>query len=225
MSNLDLWNKVCKTDPKNTKEVKFGRKFTAIDPHSQIKAATEQFGSAGIGWGWSVSKIIPLEAINEIGVLVRLWHGYGGEIADGLNDRFFIEQFGQAGLFINKEQTMKDGDCLKKATTDGLTKCLSYLGFNADIFEGKFEDNKYVQQVAQDFAQDAQAERAAEYFKPLIDEDSIEETHQKIKDGWARLNQEQQKKVYSLLHDKALDCNRKYKTLLDDHLSYKGEEI
>jgi len=36
---------------------------------------------------------------------------------------------------------------MKKATTDGITKCLSMLGFNADVFLGKFDDNKYVQEL------------------------------------------------------------------------------
>ena len=40
----------------------------------------------------------------------------------------------------------------KKATTDALTKLLSRLGFNADVFLGLYDDNKYVEQVASEFA-------------------------------------------------------------------------
>jgi hypothetical protein len=36
-----------------------------------------------------------------------------------------------------------DEDAPKKAMTDGLTKALSHLGFNADVFLGKFDGNKY----------------------------------------------------------------------------------
>ena len=50
------------------------------------------------------------------------------------------------------KKTKPDSDCFKKATTDGLTKALSYLGFNADIFLGKFEDSKYVEQLKEEFA-------------------------------------------------------------------------
>ena len=53
---------------------------------------------------------------------------------------------------MKKSEKKKDTDCMKKATTDGLTKCLSFLGFNADIFLGKFDDCKYVQQVTEEFA-------------------------------------------------------------------------
>ena len=139
---LALWNTVSKTDPKVTKKVKFGREFTAIDPYSQIHEATKQFGPAGTGWGWTVQRI-EYTTTNEVAILVRLWHG----VVD-----CFIEQWGQAGLYIDNKDTKKDGDCFKKATTDGLTKCLSYLGFNADVFMGKFDDNKYVQQMASEFS-------------------------------------------------------------------------
>ena len=37
-----------------------------------------------------------------------------------------------------------DDDCIKKVATDALTKGLSKLGFNADVFMGRFDDNKYV---------------------------------------------------------------------------------
>ncbi len=143
MSNLDLWNEVECTNPDHTKKVTFGRAITAIDPYHQIKNATQQFGPAGKGWGWSVvdTKFLPT---NEVACLVRVWHG---------DDTKYIEQWGQNGLFIDKAEKKKDTDCMKKATTDGITKCLSMLGFNADIFLGKFEDNKYVLKMQEKFNQ------------------------------------------------------------------------
>jgi hypothetical protein len=139
--NLRLWNAVEKTNPAHTKKVTFGRAITAIDPYRQIKNATEQFGAAGEGWGWSVvdTKFLPT---NEVACLVRVWH---------LSTDKYIEQWGQNGLFMDKAEEKKDADCMKKATTDGLTKCLSMMGFNADIFLGKFDDSKYVQQVKAEF--------------------------------------------------------------------------
>ena len=131
---MKLWNAVSKTNPNYTKTVKFGREFTAIDPHSQIMEATRAFGPAGQGWGWTVAQVEYLPT-KDAAVLVRLWHG------DKDNS---VEQWGQAGLYMDKNNTKTDNDCMKKATTDGLTKCLSYLGFNADVFLGKFDDSKYV---------------------------------------------------------------------------------
>lgn len=136
-----LWQRVEKTNPAHTKKVNFGRAITAIDPYRQIESATQEFGPAGEGWGWEVKRVDHLTT-NEVCVLISMWHGASG-------GRF--EQWGQASLYIDKAEKKKDTDCMKKATTDGITKCLSMLGFNADVFLGKFDDNKYVQQVTEDF--------------------------------------------------------------------------
>ena len=69
-SNMDLWNRVCKTDPSHTKKVTFGRAITAIDPYRQIEAATREFGPAGQGWGWEVKQVEHLPT-NAVAVLVR----------------------------------------------------------------------------------------------------------------------------------------------------------
>ena len=160
MSNMDLWNRVSKTNPNHTKEVNIGRKITAIDPYRQIEAATQEFGPAGQGWGWEVVRFEKLEVINQIGVLVRVW----------IKDHGSVDQWGQAGLYIDKAEKKKDGDCLKKATTDGITKCLSYMGFNADVFLGLFDDNKYVaerkaESAAQSFELDDNAKMWIEAIK------------------------------------------------------------
>lgn len=141
--NLKLWDAVEKTNPAHTKKVTFGRAITAIDPYHQIKNATAQFGPAGEGWGWSVvdTKFLPT---NEVACLVRLWHG---------DPSRYIEQWGQNGLFIDNKEEKKDTDCMKKCVTDGLTKCLSTLGFNADVFLGKFDDSKYVQKMKEEFGE------------------------------------------------------------------------
>jgi hypothetical protein len=56
--------------------------------------------------------------------------------------------FGQASLLKTVKGVEKtDEDSVKKALTDAITKGLSYLGFNADVFLGKFDDNKYVQSL------------------------------------------------------------------------------
>ena len=64
-----------------------------------------------------------------------MWHGDRTQT---------VKQVGQKSLGAQKP----DEDAVKKAVTDGLTKCLSYLGFNADVFLGLFDDNKYVQAAA-----------------------------------------------------------------------------
>ena len=132
--HVELWNRVSQTPKDAQKDVKLGRTFTAIDPYYQIMRATEEFGVAGEGWGCEVveTKFLPTD---QVAVLVKLWHG---------KRENYIEQWGQNGFYIDGAKKRPDGDCMKKATTDGLTKCLSYLGFSADIFLKKFCDNKYI---------------------------------------------------------------------------------
>ena len=133
--SLEFWNTVCTTDPEYTKLVKLGRTFTAIDPMYQVMKATEAMGVVTQGWGFNVQEVQYLPT-DQVAVKVRVWKG---------DKESYIEQWGQNGLYIDKAKSMPDTDCMKKATTDGLTKCLSYFGFNADVFLGKFDDNKYVE--------------------------------------------------------------------------------
>jgi len=137
MSNLELWNAVCKTDPKHTKKVSQRGGFTAIDAHYQIESATRQFGPIGIGWGYVTGE--PIFQNSVVIVPVTFWHG------DRANN--FGPIYGCADMFGKRVDT----DAPKKATTDAITKALSMLGFNADVFLGKFDDNKYVQEVTAEF--------------------------------------------------------------------------
>lgn len=137
---MAIWNAVSQTDPNHTKQVEFGRKFTAIDAHYQIKLATEQFGPIGIGWGYDASDPI-FTADGLVVVSVTLWHG----------DR--ANKFGPVhGCAATKFKDKVDSDAPKKAGTDALTKLLSQLGFNADVFMGRFDDNKYVEEMRAKFS-------------------------------------------------------------------------
>ena len=125
MDNMELWNDVCITDTSETpvKDVKYGsRKFTAIDAYGQIKKATKLWGVYGSTWGF---RDVEFEQ-----------HG---------DYMLFKGQFVCPVSEYPVVTSIKIGeDFAKKAYTDALTKALSYLGFNADIFMGKFDGNKYV---------------------------------------------------------------------------------
>lgn len=137
---MRIWDQVSKTDPRHTKKVNQRGGFTAIDAHYQVMNATAVFGPVGIGWGYINGEPIFKEQL--VFIPVTLWHG------DRSNT--FGPIYGGAEVISNKGYA--DNDALKKASTDGLTKALSHLGFNADVFLGKFDDNKYVQDVAKEFA-------------------------------------------------------------------------
>ena len=179
--HMELWDKVSQTDVDHTKEVSFGRKFTAIDAHSQIMNATKLFGPIGQGWGYD----------NEYGEIhmtdgrilawcdVRFWWCKEGEWeGNKTNDpkRHFGPVRGGAMLqSLNKDGSFKqpDTDAYKKASTDGLTKLLSHLGFNADVFLGMFDDNKYVQglqkekDATQTASQELYAQERAGFIKKI----------------------------------------------------------
>lgn len=138
-ANLRIWNAVCRTDPRHTKPVEFGRKFTAIDAHYQIQEATRMFGPVGEGWGYDTGEIVFADGL--VIVPLTLWHGS--------REKAFGPIYGSTTLRDRKGNIDKDAP--KKATTDALTKALSQLGFNADVFLGKFDDNKYVEQVRKEF--------------------------------------------------------------------------
>ena len=140
--NMNIWNQVCKTDPATTKAVSYGtRRFTAIDAYAQIQRATDLWGPIGIGWGFTY-KLNWMET--AVAAEVRLWYAHEDVHAE-------VDACGCKSLYIGKDNKYDD-DAPKKAVTDGLTKAMSYLGFNADVFLGKFDDNKYVQQMTEEFA-------------------------------------------------------------------------
>lgn len=145
-SNLSLWNQVGVTDVKHTKAVSLGgRKFTAIDAHSQILEATKIFGMYGVGWGvrnprfWDID--VTGTGAKMLAYSAELFYRY-----DGKEGAMPIE----ASIFSVSQKGRPDEDCVKKVATDALTKGLSKLGFNADVFLGKFDDNKYVSKLKED---------------------------------------------------------------------------
>jgi hypothetical protein len=134
---LELWNKVSKSDPKFLKKVSFGqRSFTAIDPQYQVRSATEQFGPVGEGWGWTAeNRFIDLSNGDTAVVSdVTIWHGTPGNA---------FGPFPGCRKFFDAAKQRLNEDAPKMAVTDGLTKGLSHLGFNADVFLGEMDGNKY----------------------------------------------------------------------------------
>lgn len=142
-TTMRIWDAVSKTNPANTKHVGQRGGFTSICAQSQIMEATRQFGPIGEGWGYSAGN--PIFHDNLVFVQVCLWHG--------TRENSFGPVIGGAEWKSDKGRV--DSDAPKKATTDAITKLLSQLGFNADVFLGLFDDNKYVEQVKREFAQKA----------------------------------------------------------------------
>ena len=150
INNLKLWEAVEKTNPKYTKPFsgKGGFKGTAISANYQIKTATEQWGSYGQTWGLKETKFEVLNVSNEpresiLCLYASFYYPDGSfEIATE------IDLFNYSYKY---KSWAKNNDVHKKVTTDAITKSLSMLGFNADVFMGKFDDNKYMSQMSDEF--------------------------------------------------------------------------
>ena len=142
--NLELWKKVEKTNPKYTKQANVkGNRITSIAPQFQVMNVTEQFGIYGQTWGF---KNIDLDYTLAV--------SYGLVIFKAVfffpNGEFPI--INSISLFIDNAKTKIDDNFAKKVETDALTKAISKLGFNADIFLGKFDDTRYLQEVTNEYA-------------------------------------------------------------------------
>jgi hypothetical protein len=172
-TNTSLWDAVCKTDPTHTKSFKKGGGFsgTAIKPYWLMRRATETFGPCGIGWGWE-----EIENKMVAGVWcskVRLWYAQN-------NQRGQIEQWGQTVMEDQREikidgkgtgsyKPYVDEEAPKKAVTDAVTKCLSYLGFAGDVHMGLFDDSKYVNELRHEFAEHKAEFETTELRQQFVD--------------------------------------------------------
>ncbi|MBT2773805.1 hypothetical protein J7J47_16405 [Halomonas sp. ISL-60] len=171
--HLELWHQVDKTPTTAIKEANVdGQQITSIDGMYVVEQATKMFGPIGIGWGTRIDEerfdtgapilgnkgeVIAHEQTHTIRLtLWYRWHGERGEVTQYGHTRAVYR------TGVGKWKT--DGEAPKKSTTDAMKKCLSLLGFAADVYYGKFDNKNYteVQQAATRIAvaedQDAEIE-------------------------------------------------------------------
>lgn len=162
---MAIWDKVSKTNPKYTKQVNFGRKFTSINAQYQFMVATEQFGAFGKGWGVEDENFYMVTE-GLLGYQATMfWNDKDGKHTSSIN----------SSIATHNKGGKLDDDCFKKVSTDALTKGLSKLGFSADIFLGMYDDNKYVAQVTQEFSKDEK--------KPKLSDAQFKAMNKFIEDG------------------------------------------
>lgn len=152
-NNLKLWREVEKTDPKYTKRAKIGgMSITAVAPQFQIMNATEQFGPYAIKWGFKdIEYDFSLVESLKLIVFRGTFFCPDGECKIGNSCK----------AFMDRDCKMVDADFAKKLETDALTKVLSKMGFNADIFMGRYDDTKYVNEMKEEFAPKAMTQKEA----------------------------------------------------------------
>lgn len=152
--HLELWHQVDKTPTTAIKEASVdGQQITTLDAMYVIEQATKLFGPMGIGWGYRIEderydigapvldnkgQLIAHEQTHTIRLaLWYRWHGERGEVT----------QFGHTRA-VYRTGTGKwktDGEAPKKSITDAIKKCLSLLGFAADVYYGKFDNKDYTE--------------------------------------------------------------------------------
>jgi len=93
-----------------------------------------------------------------------------------LKAEFFYPVDGKEVSFevLNDDKFRSGDDTLKKLVTNTRSKALSWLGFSADVFLGKFDDTSYVKEFKLQFGeQDAFVVQAAAKIKTAKDMDSL----------------------------------------------------
>lgn len=142
--NYSLWNKVCTSKSKYLKSVKKGAyEFTAIQAQSQIMDATGLWGPMGLNWGIHDVKEMPSPEWSVTYLITLFYKDPNNPESIG-----YVKHIGSAQWEMDTRSGVKKvSDAPKMALTDGITKCLSQLGFNADVYLNLWDDNKYVREV------------------------------------------------------------------------------
>lgn len=148
--NMRIWDALSKTDPKHTKSFSRagGFKGTATKPIWLTMRLTEKFGPCGHGWGMEKPEFQVVSAADEILVFctVALWYVDGekrGTVYGVGGDKVLAKR--QSGSFASDE-------AFKASYTDALSNAMKQIGVAADIHMGLFDDSKYRDEVAREFA-------------------------------------------------------------------------
>ena len=163
MSNLDLWNKVEKTDLDFVKKVNQRGGYTAISPQYQLKKATEMFGSYGDGFGLSQSEF-DMSIYEFDGVIIHkavfFYRIHGERVEFPISNAIQAAKQTKNGKFV-------DVDFAKKVETNTVSKALSKIGFNADVYMGMFEDDQYLYELNNEQTIEKAADKDEEQAKQV----------------------------------------------------------
>ena len=163
---LGLWERLETTDPKFVKPIT-GKSYRGNSPHPTwlVRALTAQLGPCGHDFGWSVvhecyvdgqphrvmtgpeTATVVFEKMHELRIQFWTRDPDSGEIGH-------FESYGSTrALYLSKKgQWIHDEDAAKKSLTDAITKAMSQIGGAADIFLRRWDDNKYVAGLEEQFA-------------------------------------------------------------------------
>jgi hypothetical protein len=237
--NLKIWKQLEKTPPSATKRFNKGTfSGTAYDPIYVDRKLTETFGAYGIGWRtqdihWrhaisAFKEHIELDFHDESIICeVELAVKHNGEWQGG------IRGVGGTRLYIKRKsgEWVPDEEAYKKAFTDAIGNATKHLGLAADIFEGKFDDNKYVEQRAAEeereqnaAKQDEVVEKASVVYGEILHRLNNAGTLEEVD---AIMEEERTTKLIGWVHkynersqDNKLDWNTEMETIYNQRRAY-----
>jgi len=166
MNNMEIWDRVKKTDLKYTKEGGKETNFlTSINGLYCAMRATEVFGICGIGWGWDI-----LEERYDQGVLHKHENGDYHAVTHTIKIKLWFvigEKRGEIPHFGHTPYIMRstfgaymDNEAPKKSLTDAIKKCLSMIGVGADIHLGQMDDQSYKASLVLEAKQERESKKA-----------------------------------------------------------------
>jgi len=189
-SNTEIWDNLEKTNPKYTKgfQKAGGNSGTSINPTYVYKKLTQQFGPCGIGWGYEEISSEYVEGQHTYNsktdkqiihvVKINLWHGSKENTIMGVGTTTFVG--------TNKHGLFTDEEFYKKSVTDALTNAAKMIGCSADIFMGLYDDNKYVNQITDEFNKPEPTKSIKVQVLGYV-------SKVKVKEDWKKIKEEMQK--------------------------------
>jgi hypothetical protein len=181
--NLEHWNRFADIDPKFTKPIT-GKDYSGTSPNPQyvIRCLTELFGPVGQGFGWHVVA----DGFQDMGETTLHWCRIEFWHTDRSNT---FEAYGQTkAAYMTKGGFHRvDEDAPKKSLTDAVIKAASQIGIAANIFLGRWDDQKYVAQVNQEYRKEEAAKvDHTEHVTRLANCDTLAE----LRHVWGELGKE-----------------------------------
>lgn len=159
--NLSLWDKVKDTDQNFVTPIfSANGNLSSINHNYQIMRATNLFGPCGLGWGYDIInedyvkgaalfKEHPESGNHTLHVVrIKFWYKPDGYKNGDKDLKGEVTHFGQTVLSnIDSAGIYSfDENAPKKSLTDAIGKCLSMLGFSADIYSGQADSPANPQQ-------------------------------------------------------------------------------
>jgi len=131
---MKLWRSEQNTPADKTAKVSRRGGFTAVNQQYQLERGTKLWGPYGAAWGMNVvnHELVDMDGMKMIVMEVEFFYPH-----PATNDRCSFN-------LVNDWPFKMGDDSYKKCQTNSRSKCLSYLGFSADVYSGLHDDTRYL---------------------------------------------------------------------------------